>query len=462
MGNAPARPTEVQASMMHSDLDDACTRAARAMAEADVLVLCLGDRLQEASTTAAAAEAAGSCESSTALATSSLLESDPSLFYGIWGHQFNISRTSGPHPAFEILSRWCKKFAASPAAAKLRERQAEKALDERLPEPARATPAWKQVASRVGSSGSDHARDEEEEEVVELMYGSSDEENEAEKELTFDLRDPGAFHIFTSNTNGHAARVFGRNAVRECRGAVDQWQCCTPCRDGDVWTAPPGLLFNVDVKNNGDASQDDSPLSTPPTEEEGSRALRAPTGEPASCPTVHVVPMWHGGCMDRALSVADSFRTNHPRCRSCGGPSRPNLQLERGDVGWTDAADRHERYAGWKRALLQEVHAGADTKGEEAQESKSLRVVIVEIGAFARDGDVTTVRQESQALLRELNGTAESTGAENCQRVAQLIRINAHYPLIDGGAGGGECISVMGDELEALAQIDEALSAMAE
>ena len=188
--------------MMHSDLDDACTRAARAMAEADVLVLCLGDRLQEASTTAAAAEAAGTCESSTAFATSSLLESDPSLFYGIWGHQFNISRTSGPHPAFEILSRWCKKFAASPAAAKLRERQAEKALDERLPEPARATPAWKQVASRVGSSGSDHARDEEEEEVVELMYGSSDEENEAEKELTFDLRDPGAFHIFTSNTNG--------------------------------------------------------------------------------------------------------------------------------------------------------------------------------------------------------------------------------------------------------------------
>lgn len=200
MGNAPTRPTPAQASAMHSNLDDACTRAARAMAESDVLILCLGDRLQEASTTAAAAEAAGTCDSSTAHATSSLLESDPSLFYGTWGHQFNVSRTSGPHPAFEILSRWCKKFAASPAAAKLRERQAQKNVDEQLPDPARVTPAWKQMASRAGSSRSDHAQEEEDE--VELMYGSSDEENEAEKELTFDLRDPGAFHIFTSNTNG--------------------------------------------------------------------------------------------------------------------------------------------------------------------------------------------------------------------------------------------------------------------
>ena len=256
--------------------------------------------------------------------------------------------------------------------------------------------------------------------------------------------------------------MFGRNVVRECRGSVDQWQCCVPCRDGDVWTAPPGLLFDVDIKNNGDAEQDELPPPTPPTEEGESRTLRAPVGEPASCPTVHVVPMWHGGCMDRALSVADSFRTNHPRCRSCGGPSRPNLQLERGDVAWTDATDRHERYAGWKRALLQEIRSEADPVGGGAQESKPLRVVIVEIGAFARDGDVTTVRQESQALLRELNGATKSAGAEKGQGVAQLIRINELYPLIDGGTEGGECISVMGDELGALAQIDEALSAMAE
>ena len=61
------------------------------------------------------------------------------------------------------------------------------------------TPAWKRVASTARGV---QAGPTEEEDEVELMYGSSDEENEAEKELTFDLRDPGAFHIFTSNTDG--------------------------------------------------------------------------------------------------------------------------------------------------------------------------------------------------------------------------------------------------------------------
>ena len=43
MGNAPTRPTTAQAEAMHSDIDEACERAAQAMAEADVLILCLGE-----------------------------------------------------------------------------------------------------------------------------------------------------------------------------------------------------------------------------------------------------------------------------------------------------------------------------------------------------------------------------------------------------------------------------------
>ena len=162
--------------------------------------------------------------------------------------------------------------------------------------------------------------------------------------------------------------------------------------------------------------------------------------------------------MDRALSVADSFRTNHPRCRSCGGPARPNLQLERGDVVWTDAADRSERYAGWKRALLEEAHAKTGDDGARPVR----RVVIVEVGAFSREGDATTVRQESEALLRELNARRGRDEGGEWTEAARLVRINALYPLIDGARGddGGACISVIGDELEALARIDEAFSAI--
>ena len=88
-------------------------------------------------------------------------------------------------------------------------------------------------------------------------------------------------------------------------------------------------------------------------------------------------------------------------------------------------------------------------------------MVIVEVGAFGREGDATTVRQESQALLRELNSAGKGEGAQT----ARLVRVNALYPLIAGGGGGGDeeeaCISVMGDELDALARIDAALGAIA-
>jgi len=36
-----------------------------------------------------------------------LLEEDPSLFYGFWGHCYNRYRASAPHSGYSILRRWC-------------------------------------------------------------------------------------------------------------------------------------------------------------------------------------------------------------------------------------------------------------------------------------------------------------------------------------------------------------------
>ena len=160
---------------------------------------------------------------------------------------------------------------------------------------------------------------------------------------------PGSLQIFTSNIDGHAARAFGRGNVRECRGSLDLWQCVRPCRWDDVWEAPPGFAFAIDV----------DPVTGQPFAEDG---------DPESRPLLHLVPMWKPACMDHALSVADAFRDNYPRCRSCLGLARPSV-AGAGDLHWVAAGPLQERYRRWRHALKQLVTEQLETK-----------VVILEIG----------------------------------------------------------------------------------
>ena len=108
---------------------------------------------------------------------------------------------------------------------------------------------------------------------------------------------------------------------------------------------------------------------------------------------------YNGSCMDRALSVAAAFRSNHPTCRSCGeAPARPALPLpgarpsgaransglgaaespgsehggaSRGgegassiDLAWADSDDRRERFAKvYTRCRAEGVGGGSFRKG---------------------------------------------------------------------------------------------------
>ena len=95
--------------------------------------------------------------------------------------------------------------------------------------------------------------------------------------------------------------------------------------------------------------------------------------------------MWHGGCMDRALTVADAFQTNHPRCRSCHRLARPSLQLP-GDLSFMDPESHRARYTQWKASLRQEIKSNS-----------ALRVAILELGA---------------APGQRRNGTGQFSGGE--------------------------------------------------
>merc|ERR1712146_870623 len=131
------------------------------------------------------------------------------------------------------------------------------------------------------------------------------------------------------------------------------------------------------------------------------------------------VPMRKSTCMDHALSVADAFRDNYPRCRSCLGLARPSV-AGGGDLHWVAAGQREERYCRWRRALKQLVIEQPET-----------RVVILEIGAVyscdsicgraATELSWTTVRQESEAVLRDLNSLAVDAAAGEHPRPATLI-----------------------------------------
>lgn len=395
MGNQPTKldaTCETSIRLKHS-VDESCLKAAKALKEGDILLVCIGDSLSNMSTTLVGWDV-----------------SNIEKFYGHWGNQFNNTRKEPISDALDIIDQWRNMYNGT---------EADKELQEELL-------GETDVASWQNKLKNDVSVDN----LIDLVTdnGESDDEEMANLQFeSFSPDKPGAFYAFTSCQNGQVAKLWGRSAVIECRGSIQQWQCGAedgPCRDQDVWEVPDGFSFML-------------------SEEDGS--LVAPTGLPKSRPPVFKVNMHNPICMDRALSVAAAFRTNHPICRSCSQPARPAMSLIPGDCDWVDVRERSLKYSQWRRAV-----------------SKAKRkVVVLEIGGSPnRDSKKashllwTTVRQESESIVNDINSHEQST--------ATLIRVNEEFPLVDRPDTdiGKATISIMLPTEEALRKIDAYLKEM--
>jgi hypothetical protein len=474
MGAAPSKPSEEESIILHQSAASSCAAAARILLDADIVLVTLGQELD-----------------TTPVITTDLPKiCDAENFFGFWGSLFNASREFPVNEGLAILHRWSRLFQATTVAEKIASAVyfseasspdcAEWKSSLMLSTPFSGEESIDLFAERASSGSNDDHR------------GSGDD-HDLLSNLNFDAHAPdlpGAFEVFTSCVDGHAARIFGHHRVRECAGSIQQWQCGSdegPCRDNDVWEAPSGFSFNV---VSAPAPVVDTVAGAP-------CLYSAPHGPPRTRPPVHLVPMYHGSCMDRALSVADAFRSNHPTCRSCGrAPARPAIALshyrhgtatatshanssldasgaKETDLAWADVDERRKRYGYWKQTVTNLVTA-----------QPNLRVVVLEVGATDRSTSTSStsggggggggvqrdrgggdpqqsrpwapwrmVRQESEAVTRELN--RRSPGC------ATLVRINSVWPLLDRASDGTESpwvVSIMMDSVAALLNIDAALT----
>jgi len=439
MGLAPSRPDDETIQSLRDGSHLVAVRAAAAIASADILLVTIGEGLGEGLLCYSCAERGVGRDMA-----------DLERFYGFWGHLFNETRKKPAHEAYRYVSKWCTERFEGTATATEVKRRAALAGSPEEGESVPHTGSWK----RCGALG--NALRGSGEIVIDLGTASDEEDDEdsgdeALSQLPYDSHAPsraGAFHVFTSLVDGHAARMLGSHVVRECRGSVQLWQCGAaggPCRDSDAWEAPEGFAFRTDATPAG---------------------RLAPVGVPEARPPVFAVPMYNGGCMDRALSVAAGFKDNWPVCRSCAAaPARPALLLGPSDAaGWSDLDDRRERYAKWRRVAL-----GLAKEGRA-------RVVVLELGgepappcgpcqycdsaarrdARGSDRAWTAVRQESESFACEV--LASGSPAEPAS--VTLVRVSDSLPLADRPEAAACTLSLCMPAVEALAAIDRELGAL--
>lgn len=224
------------------------------------------------------------------------------------------------------------------------------------------------------------------------------------------------FFSLTSNVDAHwlTSGACSVNELHECHGNLERWQCADAACAREQrahWPAPSSFRFAVD---------------------ECSRL--AADGSPAALPDD----------VDKRPSEADgagSFKTNWPRCGTCGGLARPNV-LMFNDRAWVANTESKDRFDKWREEVI-ELAKKSPSGGREDQER--LAVTILEIGA----GDnVTTIRQKSESFARDV---ADAGGA------ATLLRVNPEFPLADSADTRSLTLPLLLRGLETIKLIDAAL-----
>lgn len=425
--------------------ESACAAAAKAISEADVLLLCTGAGFSADSGLAVYDDVAQVPAykqrglSYQDLCNPHWLHDDPNLFWGFWGQCYNDYRCTAPHEGYAIIDVWAEKWFRK-----------------------------SEVADRVRAIGAQLA-------VTQENMGHHADE-------PYGLNDfAGAFFAFTSNVDGHHYDWFRACEIRECHGNIELFQCASSrraCRYtaslplpleqtngsgashacGDaVWRAPCDLRFQVEP-NTLTAPATTSELITNAGRDSDVEVepmhIRKPAGRgmqrwgrgrervngkrprwsnsaallmsgPPKKPALGNV---RGGGRPYALrymperpasngaAAGQSFSANRPTCPRCGGPARPAI-LMFGDQGWNDVSSQRRRWDIWLESVRQvaaEMAAGpaAGNGGPVLRPRRPLKAVVLEIGCGRR---VATVRRSGEAQLRAL----QKHGASAC-----LIRIN--------------------------------------
>mmetsp|Transcript_71794 Transcript_71794/g.149994 ORF Transcript_71794/g.149994 Transcript_71794/m.149994 type:complete len:409 (-) Transcript_71794:732-1958(-) len=397
------RPSEAQAEELKANIGAYCERAADAIQEADVFLLCTGAGFSADSGLAVYADVAQVPAYKERglkyhdICQSDWLEGEPDLFWGFWGQCFNDYRATAPHEGYEIISRW---------------------VEERF---------------RTGQTAEDVKNM-----IAEVQQRPTEEPYEVDEK-------PGAFYVFTSNVDAHHFDWFRASEIRECHGNVELYQCAHPGHSdcSGVWRAPSHLGFDVNLDTM--LAPDGPQLFQPtPPREEGAEAASDSEAKPR---VGHVKgggrPYMLRYMPECSQHVSGGFSTNYPRCIHCDGPARPAI-LMFGDGDWLDFDSQESRWFAWT-AALESLSTKRQLEGEK------LKVVILECGA---GNNVPTVRRTSEWTMKKLR---------KAQADVKLIRVNPELPLGDStelrpcGEDESRVIPIMSGALAALKKIDEAL-----
>ena len=274
MGNHPSSPSSEQLAELEARKPELIARAARAIQQADILLVATGAGWSADSGLAIyrdVADVAAYHERDLTyrdICQPHFLDSEPALFYGFWGGCYNDYRNTAPHEGYGIIKQWVERqFKDTQAAAAFRAVQA---------------PAAASGTSTAASAAA------------------------------------GAFFSYTSNVDAHwLTSGFHPSEVHAIHGDCETWQCANrDCADERArerahesedasvadddgfsgrWPAPPSHRFQVDEISR--LAGEGAPL-TPASAPVG-------TGQPCD---------------------AQAFASNWPKCVSCGGPARPAVR----------------------------------------------------------------------------------------------------------------------------------------
>lgn len=459
-----ARPSPEEAQKLRSRYKKQCKKAAKALLNADVLVVITGAGFSADSGLAVYADVArvpaylklGVTYQD--LCQPHWLSRAPSLFYGFWGQCFNDYRDTKPHPGYGIIAKWRDDKNTSQNGQAVAEK----------------------IRKRIQKK---QAKEEEEEKKIFLPPFMKNPPYPVKGEPA------GAFFCYTSNVDAHWYDVCEPQEIHECHGNVELWHCADPysCQSG-IWRAPFQHRFLVDQESmeappsthaassspsasKEDESDDDADSidrifqklekkeslhrskRKRKQKEKGAKPKRKlQKMDEAAPPRVPVIGHVLGKKNRQNLlkHMPDTtnqyqWRTqiegeirptdNWPKCGKCQQLARPAI-LMFGDVSWLPDEVQKKRWMLWKYSLLKLC------RERQKKKQAPLKVCILEIGCGM---NVPTCRVESEQLTEDVL----EKGGE-----VSLIRINPDFPLASFPNVRDSMIPIMSRGLEAIEKMD--------
>ena len=394
--------------------DDAVfERAAKAVADADILLVVTGAGFSADSGLAVYNDVAGvEAYQLRMLEYGDIcqprhLDDDPELFYGFWGQCFNDYRNTKPHEGYDILARWRKD----------------------------------KIQSKISKTIQDKVRHK-------ATIRSTFEEIETVKLTPYEVEDvaAGSFFSFTSNADGHFYDYFPAQEIHDCHGNVELWQCSDRDCESGIWRAPLDQAFIVDKetmlapqvvtdnkreatvemakREEGNGNSGNGTARIGQTKGKGDRA--------------HCLQHMPAGLDQTGWNMPE--KGNWPRCGHCGALARPGIFMF-GDFGWKYDMAQNARWELWREAVLELVeNTTKDT------DDPPIQVCVLEIGCGVR---VATCRNVAESAVEEVL----QKGGD-----ATLVRVNPDYPEEAEGLEFQEnTVSIRSGGLFTLEKMNEAI-----